>query len=370
MTTLAGALVERRPMTAARTAVPWLTVLPLAVVMAYADGFWTTSLRGAVGSIERAQEPFASWLRESTLVLPVFVFAVLGALMLAQRWFGPLQRKSGRLAATGLLVAAAGTLAALADQLANSVYDYRLQHAHVQMMGSMRQTCFGACVVHEQHATLILQLKSLGFGAAILLVTNLLIVGWVVALRGGRLSVGTADDAGRGSRLDSLRLLVAAGLVGSGLVHAAVVPEHLAEWTAAGVFFVVLTAAELGAAALLLARPDRVATVATGILSAGPLAVWLCSRTVGLPFGPEAGVPEAIGLADLAACALEVGTLVAAVVLLRAGGWLRRPAPSANAGRLALVAVVAVAAVGLGGSGVALFDVVHRNVPDMNMTHQ
>jgi hypothetical protein len=33
------------------------------------------------------------------------------------------------------------------------------------------------------------------------------------------------------------------------------------------------------------------------------------------------------------------------------------------------VAVVAVTAVGLGGSGVALFDVVHRTVPDMNMTH-
>ena len=40
--------------------VPWLSVLPLAVVLAYADGFWIIALRGSVGSIERTQEPFAS----------------------------------------------------------------------------------------------------------------------------------------------------------------------------------------------------------------------------------------------------------------------------------------------------------------------
>src|SRR4051812_10338129 len=29
--------------------VPWSTVLPIAVVLVYADGFWMTSLQGAVG---------------------------------------------------------------------------------------------------------------------------------------------------------------------------------------------------------------------------------------------------------------------------------------------------------------------------------
>ena len=62
--------------TPARPAVPWLTVIPLAAMMAYADGFWMVSLRGAVGAIERTQEPFASWLRESTVLLPAFVLAV------------------------------------------------------------------------------------------------------------------------------------------------------------------------------------------------------------------------------------------------------------------------------------------------------
>ena len=92
-----------------------MTVLPLAVVMAYADGFWMMSLRGAVGAIERTEEPFASWLRESTLVLPVFVFAVLGALTLALRWFGPALRRTRTVLTAALLIVAAGTVAGVAD---------------------------------------------------------------------------------------------------------------------------------------------------------------------------------------------------------------------------------------------------------------
>ena len=75
-----------------RFTVPWLTVLLFALVMAYADGFWMVALRGAVGSIQRSQEPFTTWLRESTLAVPVYLFAVLGALTLAMRWFGPALR--------------------------------------------------------------------------------------------------------------------------------------------------------------------------------------------------------------------------------------------------------------------------------------
>ena len=59
---------------------PWVTVFVLAIVMALADGFIVTSIQGAVGAIERAQGPFASWLRDAAIVLPVFVVAVLWAL--------------------------------------------------------------------------------------------------------------------------------------------------------------------------------------------------------------------------------------------------------------------------------------------------
>ena len=109
------------------SAVPWLTVVPLAVLLAYADGFWVVSLRGAAGSIERTQEPFVTWLRESTLALPLFVLAVLGALTLAARWFGPVLRRPKTVVATVLLVVAAGTLVGVAALAASSAYDYQLQ---------------------------------------------------------------------------------------------------------------------------------------------------------------------------------------------------------------------------------------------------
>ena len=40
-----------------------------------------------------------------------------------------------------------------------------------------------------------------------------------------------------------------AALLGSAAIHAAVIPEHLAEWPAAGGFFVLLAAAEIAVAA-------------------------------------------------------------------------------------------------------------------------
>src|SRR3954454_475705 len=109
-TRLRGAAVGRTGAIPGSQAVPWWTVVFLAVLMAYADGFWLISLRGAVGAIERTQEPFAAWLRESTAFLPVFVLAVLAALTLALRWLGPAPSRR-RTAAAALLVVAAGTLA-------------------------------------------------------------------------------------------------------------------------------------------------------------------------------------------------------------------------------------------------------------------
>src|SRR6478672_1261357 len=129
-----------------RLTVPWLTVLPFAVVMAYADGFWMVALRGAVGSIERSQEPFTTWLREANLAIPVYLFAVLGALTLAKRWFGPVLSTARSVLLTGLLIAAAGTLVGVVQLAISSVYDFRLQSDEVVMMGSMHGSCNATCI--------------------------------------------------------------------------------------------------------------------------------------------------------------------------------------------------------------------------------
>jgi hypothetical protein len=187
-----NATTERRSTLRGRlSVVPWLTVAPLAVVMAYADGFWLIALRGAVGSIERTGQPFESWLRESTLLLPVFVLAVLGALAMAARWFGPVLRKPKTVVATTMLVVAAGTLVGIVALAASSIYDYQLQSDLLNQMGTTHQMGSMAAMDSpaQQQAGLALQMRAVGYGSGLLLVTNLALVGWAVAIRGGRLDV-------------------------------------------------------------------------------------------------------------------------------------------------------------------------------------
>lgn len=377
---------QRQGAVPGRPAVPWATVLPLAVVMAYSDGFWMTSLRLAAGAVERTQGPFASWLRESTLILPLFVFAVLGAITWAMHLFGPVLGSFRRLLATVLLVVAAGTLVGIAALAASSAYDYHLQADQLQLMDSMRPTNATNLLALQQHATLWLQLRAVAYGSVILLATNLVAVAWVVALRGGRLRLRTltaattdtpADTPAEApgapgasqSRASDLRLLLAAGLVGTAAIHAAVIPQHLSEWAAAGTFFLVLVAAELAVAALLLTRHQPRILIAAAGVSAGPLALWCYSRTLGMPFGPGAGTPEPLGLSDITACILEITTLVLAVLLLRRSQALQsRPPASAHHKGLALLAVIAITAIGLAGSGVGWLDGIGNTTDQPGMT--
>ena len=125
-----------------------------------------------------------------------------------------------------------------------------------------------------------------------MLLTNLVLVGWVVA--SGR-PAGPRDAPARGPaprrRVHDLRPLLVAGLVGSAAIHAAVVPEHLTEWAAAGSFFVVLTLAELAlGTACSSGSPAVLGRRGRGL--GRPLVLWLVSRTVGLPFGPEPWHPR------------------------------------------------------------------------------
>ena len=45
-----------------RLGVSWATIILFAVVISYVNGFWVTSLQGAVGSLERSEPPFQRWL--------------------------------------------------------------------------------------------------------------------------------------------------------------------------------------------------------------------------------------------------------------------------------------------------------------------
>jgi hypothetical protein len=105
--------------------------------------------------------------------------------------------------------------------------------------------------------------------------------------------------------------IAAAAAAGSALVHFAVAPEHFAEWWGFGLFFVLCAEVQLGWA-LLLGRIQTNRMLAVGI--GGSLflvAVWALSRTTGLPFGPEPGVPEEIGVPDVVSVVLELVTAAA-----------------------------------------------------------
>lgn len=330
--------------------VPWATVVPLAVALALGASFWTVALRGAVGAIERTQEPFASWVLESAELLPAVAFAVLAALVLARRRFGPLPSRPRALASLALLVAGSGALVGSGWLAASAAIDYRLQAERIAMMHTVDGICDATCVT-QQHASLVLQERAVEWGSAIMVASNVVLVAWVLAVAGGDVRLGRVAKRAPARRDGDLRRLLAAGLAGSGLVHLAVVPEHLVEWAEAGVFFAVLAVVQLAAAAVVLARPLRPVLLTAALVSAATLGLWAYSRSLGLPFGPDAGAAEPLGTADLATSLLELGTLAAALALLRAVPWLRRPAMSGDARRLALLAVAAVTAIGLAGTG-------------------
>jgi hypothetical protein len=344
-------------------------------MMAYADGFWMVSLRGAVGAIERTQEPFASWLRESTVLLPVFVVAVIAAVTVALRWFGPVLAGKKAFLTTALLIAAAGTLAGTVTLAASEAWDYALQH---DLMGTLHHASSVQSVAQLDQASLGLQLAAFGYGVCLLVVTNLVVTGWTVAIRGGRLDVSRQQmaalerpprrmRAGRArtgamdliakdlSARDLRQMLAAVALFGCSAIHLAVIPDHMDHWPVASAFFVALAMAEIACGVLLLGRAGPSVLVAVAAAALVPLALWVWSRTSGLPFGPNSNVPEPVGLADVAAGLLELGILVIAVVLLRArrGGAVRparRTAASAHLRALAVGGAIAVGSLGVAGA--------------------
>ena len=373
----------RAPSVAAerRLSVPWLTVLPFAAAMAFADGFWMVALRSAVGSIQRSQEPFTTWLRESTLAVPFYLFAVLGALMLAMRWFGPVLRTTRSVLLTALMIVAAGTIVGVVQLVVSSMYDYQLQSDELTVMGSMHGSCTAGCLNQLQQAQISTLFKAGLIVAGLLLVSNLVLVGWILAMRGGRLAVATGrqrvDDAEMlrsaapgadqdavlvmprpaRTRVDDVRLLLVTALLCSAHLHVAVIPEHLTGWGAAALLLLLLAAAEVAVAAMLLQRQRRAVLVVAALVAVVPLVLWLYSRTAGLPFGPGAGSAETFGVPGTVAAILEVVTLLAALLLLRRTDWLaRRPSASAHARALLVLAVIAVTFIGIAGTALSWFD--------------
>jgi hypothetical protein len=110
----------------------------------------------------------------------------------------------------------------------------------------------------------------------------------------------------------------------AGMLHAKAMVDHATHYWPFGVFFGLLTCWQtawgVGACRARLHRP---ALVAGAWVNAGVVLLWLISRTVGLPIGPWAGEPEAVGMIDIMA-SLDELLIVAMVASLVSA--VRRPA--------------------------------------------
>jgi len=132
---------------------------------------------------------------------------------------------------------------------------------------------------------------------------------------------------------------LAAPSVGAAAIHFAVIFEHFDEYVLYGAFFLVLSWAQMIWAAIVLWRPSR-PWLWLGIAgNALVIAVYVASRTVGLPIGPDVHHPEPVGPLDVVSIVLEAALIAGCAALL----W--RPSladhPVRRRGRFAAVAGLA-----------------------------
>jgi hypothetical protein len=104
--------------------------------------------------------------------------------------------------------------------------------------------------------------------------------------------------------------------IAAGAIHAIAMVDHFSHWWLYGAFFVVLTYGQVLWGIGVLRRPatDRSLGIAA-LLNLAIVGVWLASRTLGVPIGPDAGRAEAVGVMDVSAT-LDQLVLVAYVLLI------------------------------------------------------
>jgi hypothetical protein len=173
--------------------------------MAYADGFVLTSLESAVGVTQQLRGPFVEWLESSTLMLPVFVLAVLGSLAFVRRRSGRALTTPCRVVTAALFIAIAGGVVGTGEVIGNLAYDYHVQterleakaasHGETAVARAGPAASATAPVATAGHTSVAaLQQQQLDvvrgaarLGSAIILAVNVVLVGWYLAFRGGRL---------------------------------------------------------------------------------------------------------------------------------------------------------------------------------------
>ena len=134
------------------------------------------------------------------------------------------------------------------------------------------------------------------------------------------MSTSVLDEMTTRSTPATARPYIAGGLAalsaGAAAIHFAVIFEHFNEYVLYGAFFLVISWAQAIWAAVVLWRPSRT-WLWLGIAgNAIIVAVYLASRTTGLPFGPDKSHPEAYGALDVVSIILELALIAGCAALL------------------------------------------------------
>ena len=112
------------------------------------------------------------------------------------------------------------------------------------------------------------------------------------------------------------RMILAALLVGAGVIHLVMVPSHMQASSLDGWSFAIAGWVQLLLAIGVIVKPGRWLLAATIGVNVALVALWVWSRTIGLPVGGHAGIAEEVGGVDLFAVALEAAAVLGAAVLL------------------------------------------------------
>lgn len=111
------------------------------------------------------------------------------------------------------------------------------------------------------------------------------------------------------------------------LVHLWVAPGHFEVWWGYGAFFLAAATAQGLLAVALLRWPGQAVPLAGIFGNLAVVALYVVTRTSGVPIGPHAARAEEAGVLDMATTAVELATVVFLLSLL--GGRARRVAVNA-----------------------------------------
>jgi hypothetical protein len=118
---------------------------------------------------------------------------------------------------------------------------------------------------------------------------------------------------------------LAALSVGAAAIHFAVTFSHFSEYVLYGVFFFVISWAQLIWPAVLVWRPSPLWLELGVAGNAVIVVVYVASRTTGLPFGPDVHEVEPVGALDVVSCILEVTLIAGCLALLWRPSLAERP---------------------------------------------